>query len=73
LIVVGSKGLSQIAEPITWVTASVQYAVNDTFTVSLEARNLTDARYRANLGRPDILAGFETWGRTAIVSVAAKF
>jgi outer membrane receptor protein involved in Fe transport len=66
-------GLSQIAEPITWVTASVQYAVNDTFTVSLEGRNLTDARYRANLGRADILAGFETWGRTAIVSVAAKF
>jgi iron complex outermembrane recepter protein len=66
-------GLSQIAEPITWVTASVQYAVNDTFNVSLEARNLTDARYRANLGRADILAGFETWGRTAIVSVGMKF
>jgi TonB-dependent receptor len=66
-------GLSQIAEPITWVTASMQYAINDMLTVSLEGRNLTDARYRANLGRPDILAGFETWGRTAIASVSMKF
>ena len=31
------------------------------------------ARYRANLGRPDILAGFETWGRTAIISASLKF
>jgi TonB-dependent receptor len=66
-------GLSQIGEPITWVTASVQYQVNDAFSVSLEGRNLTNESYRANLGRPDILAGFETWGRTAIVSVSLKF
>jgi outer membrane receptor protein involved in Fe transport len=66
-------GLSQIGEPITWVTASVQYAINDAFSVSLEGRNLADARYEANLGRPDILAGFETWGRTVIASVSVKF
>ena len=66
-------GLSQIGEPITWVTASVQYQVNDAFSVSLEGRNLTDEQYRANLGRADMLAGFETWGRTVIASVAVKF
>jgi iron complex outermembrane recepter protein len=66
-------GLSQIGEPITWVTASVQYQINDAFSVSLEGRNLADARYEANLGRPDILAGFETWGRTLIASVSVKF
>jgi len=66
-------GLSQIGEPITWVTASVQYAINDAFSVSLEGRNLADASYQANLGRPDILAGFETWGRTVIASVSVKF
>jgi len=66
-------GLSQIGEPITWVTASVQYQINDAFSVSLEGRNLADARYEANLGRPDILAGFETWGRTLIASISVKF
>jgi len=66
-------GLSQIGQPITWVTASVQYAINDALSVSLEGRNLADAHYSANLGRPDILAGFETWGRTVIASVSLKF
>jgi TonB-dependent receptor len=66
-------GLSQIGAPITWVTASVQYQVNDVLGLSLEGRNLGDAHYRSNLGRPDILAGFESWGRTAIASVSLKF
>ena len=66
-------GLSQIGAPITWVTASVQYQVNDVLGLSLEGRNLGDAHYRSNLGRPDILAGFESWGRTVIASVSLKF
>jgi len=66
-------GLSQIAEPITWVTASVAFAITPSFTVSLEGRNLTDEHYLATLGRPDILAGFETWGRFLLLGVTAKF
>lgn len=66
-------GLSQKAEPITWVTASVAYRIADSFTVSLEGRNLTDEFYLATLGRPDILAGFETWGRSWLLGVNAKF
>jgi TonB-dependent receptor len=66
-------GLSQISDPITWVTASVAYKVTDGLTVSLEGRNLTDDYYSANLGRDDILAGFETWGRTVILGVNARF
>jgi iron complex outermembrane receptor protein len=66
-------GLSQIGAPITWVTASVQYAINDMLGVSLEGRNLSDAHFSSNLGRPDILAGFESWGRTVIASISLKF
>jgi TonB-dependent receptor len=66
-------GLSQIGDPITWVTASIAYKVRNGLTVSLEGRNLADDYYSANLGRNDILAGFETWGRSVILGVNAKF
>lgn len=66
-------GLSQIAEPITWVTASVAYQITDSFTVSLEGRNLLDEYYFAHLGRADMLAGFETWGRSYLLGATAKF
>ena len=65
-------GRSQIAEPITWVTASVAYQLTDAITLSLEGRNLLDEYYWATLDRPDILAGFETWGRTYVFSVIAR-
>jgi outer membrane receptor protein involved in Fe transport len=66
-------GLSQYADPITWVTASVAFNIADNVTISLEGKNLTDAYYLSTLGRPDILAGFETWGRTYILGMSAKF
>jgi TonB-dependent receptor len=66
-------GLSEIGAPITWVTASVAYKVTDDIGVSLEGRNLTDAHYFADLGRSDILAGFETWGRSVILGINVKF
>jgi TonB-dependent receptor len=66
-------GLSQIGAPITWVTASVAYKISDTIGVSIEGRNLTDAHYYADLGRSDIMAGFETWGRSVILGVNVKF
>ncbi|MGH8864010.1 MAG: TonB-dependent receptor, partial [Burkholderiales bacterium] len=65
-------GLSQIGDPITWVTASLAYQLNDKIRVAVEGRNLTDAYYSSTLGRPDIPAGFETWGRTYILTVNAK-
>jgi len=67
------SGLSQIGDPITWVTASVAYKVLDSLTLSLEGRNLADTYYRATLGRDDIPAGFETWGRTVILGVTMTF
>jgi TonB-dependent receptor len=66
-------GRSQIADPITWVTASVAYEISDGLSVSLEGRNLLDEYYWATLGRPDMLAGFETWGRTYVLGLTAKF
>jgi hypothetical protein len=41
--------------------------------VSLEGRNLTDEFYMAKMGRRDMLAGFETWGRSLLLGVTAKF
>jgi TonB-dependent receptor len=65
--------LSQKAEPITWVTASVAYKISEALTVSLEGRNLLDEYYFAHLGRADMLAGFETWGRSYLLGATAKF
>ena len=68
------NGLSQIGDPITWVTASVAYKLLDSLTLSLEGRNLADAYYSATLdGRDDIPQGFETWGRTVILGVTMTF
>ncbi len=66
-------GLSQEGDPITWVTASVAYRLTEMFTVSIEGRNLTDEYYLATMGRSDMLAGFETWGRSVLLGVTAKF
>ena len=66
-------GRSQVVDPITWVTASVEYKVTEGLSVSLEGRNLLDEYYWATLDRPDIPAGFETWGRTFVLGVTAKF
>ena len=66
-------GLSQIGGSDHLGHGVRAYKVNDAFSVSLEGRNLADEYYFANLGRPDILAGFETWGRTVIASVSVKF
>ena len=40
---------------------------------SLEGRNLLDEYYVAYLGRNDMLAGFETWGRSYLLGASAKF
>ena len=69
----GPGGTTRYGEPLTWVTASVAYNVTPGITVFLDGKNLTDAHYRANLGRSDAIAGFETWGRTYTVGATFKF
>lgn len=64
---------SRYGQPVTWVTGSVAYNLSEDITLFLEGKNLTDAVYRANLGRSDALAGFETWGRTYTAGLTVKF
>lgn len=64
---------SRYGQPVTWVTGSIAYSLTDDITLFLEGKNLTDAVYRANLGRADALAGFETWGRTYTAGMTVKF
>ncbi len=67
-------GLSKVAEPLRWVSASVAYNLTKSVSVFIEGKNLSDAVYRANLGgRSDALAGFETWGRTVTLGATVKF
>lgn len=67
-------GLSKIANPITWISASLAYTVNQNLSLFIEGKNLGDAVYRATLGgRDDAPAGFETWGRTVTVGATVKF
>jgi outer membrane receptor protein involved in Fe transport len=66
-------GYSRYGEPMNWVTASFAYSVTRDITLFVEGKNLTDAFYRANLGRPDAMAGFETWGRTYTAGMTVKF
>ncbi|MDY6945455.1 MAG: TonB-dependent receptor [Pseudomonadota bacterium] len=68
-----AANLSQNTQPITWVTASLAYKVTDALSVSLEGRNLLDEYYISYLGRSDMLAGFETWGRSYLLGASAKF
>ncbi|WP_129777651.1 TonB-dependent receptor [Peristeroidobacter soli] len=66
--------MSTKAQPITWVTASVAYKITDALSVSLEGRNLLDEYNLVYLGgRSDMLAGFETWGRSYLLGASAKF
>jgi TonB-dependent receptor len=65
--------LSKKADPITWVTASVAFKITDAIQVSLEGRNLLDEYYISYYRRPDMLAGFETWGRSYLLGATVKF
>ncbi|RSZ60862.1 TonB-dependent receptor [Massilia atriviolacea] len=67
-------GMAKIADPITWISASLSYSINKSLNVFIEGKNLGDAVYKANLNRrSDALAGFETWGRTVTIGATAKF
>jgi len=64
--------LPNVARPLTWVTASASYEFTDRFKLYLEGKNLSDAIYRSNLGRPDAAYGWSAWGRTVTVGASYK-
>jgi iron complex outermembrane receptor protein len=65
-------GLPNVAAPLTWVTASAAYEFNDHFKLYVEGKNLSDAIYRSNLGRPDGAYGYAAWGRTLTLGASYK-
>ncbi len=65
-------GLPNIAAPLMWVTASGSWEVNDHLKLFIEGKNLSDAIYRSNLGRPDAAYGFSAWGRTVTAGLSLK-
>ena len=66
-------GFPNKVDALTWVTASASWDVTRNVTVFVEGKNLGDAEMRSNLGRPDALYGFETWGRTYVAGMSVKF
>ena len=67
-------GLSNIADPFLWVTASASYEINKNFKVYIEGKNLSDAVYKSYLGgNHDEIYGYSAYGRAFKVGIAAKF
>ena len=65
-------GWANTAQAMTWVTASASYELTDNFKLYIEGKNLSDAIYRSNLGRPDAAYGFSSWGRTVTFGASLK-
>ncbi len=67
-------GMSNIADPFLWVTASASYEINKTLRVYIEGKNLSDAVYKSYLnGNHDEIYGYNAYGRMFTAGVALKF
>ncbi|MET0209812.1 MAG: TonB-dependent receptor, partial [Burkholderiaceae bacterium] len=68
-------GFNERAKAITWLTAQVAYEFNDNFRISIEGRNLTDAKQEYTLGNGTIVLpqGYNRWGRAFTVGASLKF
>lgn len=68
------EGYNEMADPITWLTAQVSYDINDSFSISLEGRNLLDEAetYSIN-GNPLLSQGYYRYGRSVNLGVIYKF
>lgn len=68
------NGLSNIADPFLWVTASASYEFNKNLKVYIEGKNLSDAVYKSYLGgNHNEIYGYSAYGRAFKVGVAVKF
>ena len=67
-------GYNEQADSITWLTAHVSYAVNDSLSISLEGQNLLDAEetYSIN-GNPLLSQGYYRYGRSFTLGVSLRF
>lgn len=68
------NGFNEQSSSITWLTAQVAYSINDNLQVSLEGRNLLDAkeRYTVN-GNPMLTSGYYRYGRAFTLGVSYRF
>lgn len=77
-------GMSAIADPFQWLTASFNYQINKNLKVYIEGKNLTDSVYRTYLngnhyeiyspgGTPQTGPGYVAYGRFFKVGVGLKF
>lgn len=68
-------GFNERAKAITWLTAQAAYEVNQWLRISIEGRNLTDAKQSYTLGDGNIVLpqGYNRWGRSFTVGASLKF
>jgi iron complex outermembrane recepter protein len=67
-------GFDERVRPITWVTASASYDINEQWRVSFEARNLSDAqeRYAIN-GNAVLPSAYNRYGRAFTLGASWRF
>lgn len=63
-------GWANVAAPMTWVTASASWEITPRVKIYAEGKNLSDAKYRSTLSRPDALYGYSAWGRTYTIGLS---
>ncbi len=68
-------GFNERAKAITWLTAQAAYEVNQWLRISIEGRNLTDAKQEYTLGDGNITLpqGYNRWGRAFTIGASIKF
>ncbi|MBO9689117.1 MAG: TonB-dependent receptor [Mitsuaria chitosanitabida] len=68
-------GFNERAKAITWLTAQASYEFNQWLKVSIEGRNLTDAKQAYTLGDGKITLpqGYNRWGRAFTIGASIKF
>ena len=66
-------GWASYVDPFTWVTAQASYEVNKLLKFYVEGKNLTNSVYRSDLGRPDAIYGFTSYGRSYTAGMSIKW
>jgi len=67
------NGWSSYVDPFTWATLQASYEITKQVKLFAEAKNLTNAVYRTDLGRPDAQYGYTAYGRSFKAGVTVKF
>ncbi len=67
-------GFNESVRPITWMTASASYEINEAWRVSFEARNLSDAQERYTINDNAVLpSAYNRYGRAFTLGASWRF